>query len=98
MGPAPPSSKRDPRAEIEENVDEGPDTKRPSYSSQELAIAVETAKERATLPPAPAYEELRDSCRKMPVAAAVKEGVTESVPKPPPLPQSATRQRVPPRR
>jgi hypothetical protein len=57
-----------------------PDTKRPSWDAQAMAEQIETAKERATLPPAPAYEMLRDSCRQLAVAEGADELLDEEPP------------------
>jgi hypothetical protein len=45
-----------------------PDTKRPSFAPDQFAQLVESAEARATTPPAPTYEMLRDSCRRELVA------------------------------
>jgi hypothetical protein len=56
-----------------DDPDRAPSTKRPSFDSQALAVAIETANKRTTLPPAPAYEMLRDSCRQMAAAPIAPE-------------------------
>jgi hypothetical protein len=60
-------------AELDDPLDwdieeQGPSTKRPSFQPDEFAQKVETAEDRATLPPAPAYEMLRDSCKDLAIA------------------------------
>lgn len=59
--------------------DRGPDTKRPSFDAQALAEQIESAQERVTLPPAPTYDMLRDSCRQMSIADAADELLDEDL-------------------
>jgi hypothetical protein len=40
-----------------------PDTARPEYEPDKFARHVESAAQRGTVPPAPTYEMLRDSCK-----------------------------------
>ena len=49
--------------ELGDDDEPAPDTARPDFEPLTFAREVETAEERMTLPPAPAYEMLRDSCK-----------------------------------
>jgi hypothetical protein len=46
-------------SEVEEQA---PVTKRPEYDADKHALHIESADDRATVPPSPTYEMLRDSC------------------------------------
>jgi hypothetical protein len=46
-------------SEVEEAA---PVTKRPEYDADNFALHIESADERATVPPSPTYDMLRDSC------------------------------------
>jgi hypothetical protein len=59
--------------------DKMPSTKRPSFDSQALAAAIETANKRTTMPPAPTYEMLRDSCRMTAAAEIAPELLEEPI-------------------
>ena len=61
-------------AEIDPAITERPpSTKRPAFDTHELARHIETAEDRATVPPSPTYDMLRDSCRNMAAAAVADD-------------------------
>jgi hypothetical protein len=43
-------------------MDQAPVTRRPDYDAQQLALEIESADDRMTVPPSPTYDMLRDSC------------------------------------
>ena len=56
----------EPELELVEVDDAAPrSTARPEYEPAKFALDIESAEERMTEPPSPAYEMLRDSCKAM---------------------------------
>jgi hypothetical protein len=55
----------EPELELVEDDPAPRSTARPEYEPAKFALDIESAEERMTQPPSPAYEMLRDSCKAM---------------------------------